>query len=564
MRAQSAAMICLIFFGGIIAGGCGDSAPSPPAETTPDTLESDGRPTEEVTAPLPAPVPSDCRPNLAPFPERTPPTTPATLPWLRVEGTDLVDEDGDRVMLRGHNFGSWLKMETWIAGIGVLSEAELIEMVPVKAAEFGIADLITQARYVNILEWTFYTRPRWVMVQEWREHSLENAAPEQREAVEAFWEWFDSEPWIFEERSLWRWLEQRFGYERMWELRRAFLDNYITELDFERAAGLGMNLVRVPFWYQALETDIEGENHFVEDGWRRLDQVVEWARQHGLYVMLDMHGAPGGQSPWWHQGLENGGFFWETQECIDKTARLWRAVADYFKDEPHIAIFDLLNEPAGAPDAETYGAVQDQIYRAIREVNENHIIMLGDGFKKLENLMSPKELGWENAMMSIHDYPGGNTPEAHKSAMNKKIEDVGEQWERYEVPLFYGEFNVYNPTDFMATDDPENRWEVEAMGLVLDLMNRRGIHWAPWTWKYFDHPSLWGVYHPADNPGHRIDVKDATFDEIRAEFEALHSRNFEIDQLYEEALMSHTGAPGAPLNLGPLAELPGPAPEEAH
>ncbi len=57
--------------------------------------------------------------------------------------------------------------------------------------------------------------------------------------------WFDSEPWVFEERSLWRWLEGRFGWEGMWELRRAVLDSHISELGFEYAAALGCRIEAV-------------------------------------------------------------------------------------------------------------------------------------------------------------------------------------------------------------------------------------------------------------------------------------------------------------------------------
>ena len=74
----------------------------------------------------------------------------------------------------------------------------------------------------------------------------------------------------------------------------------------------GSVLVRVPLWYQVLETDQEGENGFVADGWKRLDDLFTWARRHHVYVMLDLHGAPGGQSTWWHTGLENSGFFFST------------------------------------------------------------------------------------------------------------------------------------------------------------------------------------------------------------------------------------------------------------
>ncbi len=349
-------------------------------------------------------------------------------------------------------------------------------------------------------------------------------------------------------------VERRFGYERMTELRNVYHDHYVTERDVEQVAALGLNLVRVGFWYQALETDVAGENGFAADGWRRLDQLVGWARKHGVYVLLDLHGAPGGQNVWWHQGLENGGFLWTEPACLDKTARLWQAIASYFRDEPHVVAYDLLNEPAAAPDAAAYRQVHDTLYRAVREVDGRHIVVLEDGFLPPSRLVSPKEMGWENAMMQFHDYVGGGSAARYMAAMDEELTELGEGWDDWDVPVFYGEFNVYDPDDFLATDDPEDRWPVDAMDRVLDLLNRRGVHWAPWAWKYFDAPSLWGVIHPAEGAGVRIDVAETSFEELRAAFAALDSANFVADPAYEELLRRNAAAPAAPLDLSPLAE----------
>jgi hypothetical protein len=86
---------------------------------------------------------------------------------------------------------------------------------------------------------------------------------------------------------------------------------------------------------------------------------------------------------------------------------------------------------------------------------------------------------------------------------------------------------------------------------VLAMMNRRGVHWAPWSWKFFAAPSVWGVYAPRDEPGRRIDVRDASFEEVKAAFEALDSANFVLDEAYGAVLRSNAGAALAPLDLAP-------------
>jgi aryl-phospho-beta-D-glucosidase BglC (GH1 family) len=496
-----------------------------------------------------APVQADCKPNSKPFPVRPVPSEAATLPFLHVDGQNIVDEEGNPVMLRGINFGSWLMMESWIAGIGILGQEELVKMMPEKAEEFGIKTFFEEAQFINVIDCSFQLKAAWLCTEEWRTYMAQNVTPALQEGTDNFWAWFDSEPWIYEERSLWKWFTKRFGYERMLELRNTYQDNYITEIDFQRAAELGINLIRLPFWYQALETDIEGENGFVEEGWQRLDQVLSWARKYKLYIMLDMHGVPGGQSAYWHQGLENAGQFWTNQACIDKTARLWQAIASYFKDEPHVAVLDLINEPNGSPDREHYVAAHDAIIQAIREVDTAHIVMMEDGFINPAALAGPAEMGWTNAAASFHDYPGGETAAEHIYMMEGEITNLEKYWERYDCPLFYGEFTVYGPNSFNETDDPENRWQLDAMDGVLDMMNRRGVHWAPWTWKYFDAPSLWGVYTPTENAGQRLDVKDTDFDTIKTAFENLNSSKFSLDTEWGAVLTERAAAAVAPLNL---------------
>ncbi len=536
--------------GDLPAGDLGPADAAGDAGVAADAVEVDAGPPPEP------PAPADCQPCNDPFPVRPEPLDPPTLPFLRVEGTQILDEAGQPVALRGINFGSWLQMETWLSGLGLQSEAELIETMIEKSREFGVAALFSRARGQTALEWLIYTRPHYACVQDWRAYCYANATPEEQPGVDQLFAWFDEQPWVYEERMLWRYLEKRFGHARTQELRQVFLDNFITELDVERLAALGLNLIRLPVFYQALETDVEGENHFVADGWRRLDELVSWARRHGVYVMIDLHGAPGGQNPWWHTGIENGGFLWTTPACIDKTARLWQAIAQYFRDEPHVAVYDFLNEPNSAPDAERYEATYDAIYRAVREVDTRHIVMVEDGFLASSIYRSPAEMGWQNAMASFHHYPGGTSAQVFLNRMDAAMVGLGRQWERFDCPLFEGEFNVYAPTDFSATDQGPERWQPDGMDRVLAMLNRRGVHWAPWTYKYFHAPSLWGLYHQP-NPGERIDLQNLSFEQLREAFAALHSQNYLIDEAYGDLLQRNGAAAVSTLDL---SETPAPEP----
>lgn len=483
-----------------------------------------------------------CEPNNESFPIRPDPQYEATLSFLHVEGTQIKNESGITVALRGVNFGSWLMMETWIAGIGIKSEGDLLDMIPVKAQEYGVADIIEEAQNSNHWDWVFETKSHWNCIEEWREYSYEHVSEDLEDNLDDFWAWFDSEPWIYEEQSLWNWLEKRFGYEKMLELRNTFADNYITEIDVQRVAELGLNLIRLPVWYDALESDYKGVNFFKKEGWERLDNIVNWARKYGVYIMLDLHGTPGGQSTSWHQGLPNGGVLWEREDCISKTTRLWKAIANYFKDEPHIAVYNLMNEPMSAPDRSTYETVHNRIYEAIREVDTNHIVMNERGYKLMSAVASPEEMGWENAMFSIHSYPTSSTGSEYLSDIEGEITGLASSFNRFNCPIFLGEFNAADGTD-------SESWAAQTMGEVFEMLNNRGVHWAPWTWKYYDDLPTWGLYHPISNPGYKINVKDASFEQIKSDFQATHSNNFTEDPTYAQSFMDHADTIVSDLDL---------------
>lgn len=549
-RGRVAWLALLIACGG---GGGGSADVSPALDAAdggpevPDVPAGDAVSPEDETDGAGRPEPGSCEPNSAPFPVRPEPRTPPTLPFLRVDGRDIVDEAGNPVALRGVNFGSWLLVESWIAGIGVMDEGDLLAALDDKAAELGVGDLLEAAKAETALEWTLEMTAHRVLVERWRERTLE-AGGERRDAVVALWAWFDDQPWVFEERSLWQWLERRFGPEGARDLRRAFQDHYITEADVEQVAALGLNAIRVPIFYLNLESDVKGENAFDEEGFRRLDTLALWARRHRVYLILDLHGAAGGQSTAWHTGLPDGGSLWERPECIARTARLWKALASYFAGDPHVAAYDLLNEPMSVQNAQQYREVHDAIYRAIREVDPDHIVMIEDGFKAPGVLVSPKEMGWENAMFSIHLYPDApGKPGDYAAALDRAMkvaESYYEYSQRYDCPLLLGEFN------------PETNavWGPAAMDGALAALNRRGVHWTVWTWKYAWPGSMWGVLTRPADLARPVDVGQGTYEEVLAGFKGLHSASFRPNTEYAGVLKARAADRVMPLRLGEVHE----------
>ncbi|MCB0316056.1 MAG: cellulase family glycosylhydrolase, partial [Calditrichaeota bacterium] len=172
------------------------------------------------------------------------------------------------------------------------------------------------------------------------------------------------------------------GDEKATEFWRQFRHHYITEADIARIAELGFNSVR-----PALNARLflsEGDTaRFVEESFALLDSLVSWCRKHDLYVIIDMHGAPGGQT-----GANIDDSPRDLPELFtdgrnqDRLVDLWRKIAERYCDEPAVAAYDLLNEPlprrTGAADQ--YAHLVEPLYRritaAIRAVDPHHMITL--------------------------------------------------------------------------------------------------------------------------------------------------------------------------------------------
>jgi endoglucanase len=175
------------------------------------------------------------------------------------------------------------------------------------------------------------------------------------------------------------------GEEKAAQFWKTFRQNYITEADVKRIAELGFNSVRPALNSRLFLT--EGENPvYVEEGFQLIDSLVSWCKKHKLYVIIDMHGAPGGQTG---ANIDDSRqdipeLFIE-QKYQDQLVNLWVKIAQRYKDEPTVAAYDLLNEPLpkGTGAAEKYKHLLVPLYQRltaeIRKVDQKHMITL-EGF----------------------------------------------------------------------------------------------------------------------------------------------------------------------------------------
>lgn len=119
-------------------------------------------------------------------------------------------------------------------------------------------------------------------------------------------------------------LDKRFGYAERDRLFKLFRDNWMQPADWDQLAQFGVNVVRLPF----IHTLVEDERHpgsLRADAWHYLDEAIAQAERRGIYVILDLHGAAGGQAgeKEQHDGCTGPAELWTTPAYQDRTVWLW-------------------------------------------------------------------------------------------------------------------------------------------------------------------------------------------------------------------------------------------------
>ena len=285
------------------------------------------------------------------------------------------------------------------------------------------------------------------------------------------------------------------------EFWKMFKDNYVTREDIRFIASTGANTIRVPFHYKLFTDEDYMGLKSDQDGFKRLDDVIGWCREFGLYVILDMHDAPGGQTG---DNIDDSyGYPWlfESEESQKLFCRIWRDIAEYYRNEPVVLGYDLINEPV-APyfeNVDELNALLEPLHKrvtaVIREVDPNHIIMLGA--PQWNGNFAPFT-DWtydDNIMYTCHRYGG----DASVAAIGNFIEFKA----KTNLPMYMGE--IGHNTD---------EWQ-EAFCIAMEQSN---IGYTFWPYKKIRNSCFSGIV-PPENWKEVIAFSEAprsTYFEVRA------------------------------------------------
>ena len=268
-------------------------------------------------------------------------------------------------------------------------------------------------------------------------------------------------------RQIYGAFDRLLGPERAARFWKQFRDAYIAQDDIRFIKSVGFNTVRIPLHYRLFMTD---DGAMTGEGWALLDRVLGWVREAGLYAVLDLHAAPGGQTGINHDDGPGYPLMFYVPRDRALTVALWRAIAQRYAGDPTILGYDILNEPiAPYHDTATLNPRLEPFYKettaAIRAVDPGRIVFLAGGqWSSSFEMFDPPFAA--NLAYTYHSFWASTKRDSIQRHLNFS--------NLHNVPLFLGE-----------TGELTDEWNEG----FRKLHETHGIGWSFWTYKNLDTPS---------------------------------------------------------------------------
>ncbi|MFA9391500.1 MAG: glycoside hydrolase family 5 protein [Prolixibacteraceae bacterium] len=205
-------------------------------------------------------------------------------------------------------------------------------------------------------------------------------------------------------------IKETYGDEKSDQFWDKYYATYVTEEDIKYVHNSGMNHIRIPINYKLFFTDSFEKSVAI----REIDRIVVFLKKYKIWGIIDIHAVPGGQNPDWHSDNHSGkDNFWSNDTDIDLVAALWGRIAEYYKTEPAIGGYDLINEPCFFTKESELKMLDffRKCTRSIRAVDSNHIIFYAGNTYSRDFSMFTENLD-DNSSYTFHLYPFLQIPDA--------------------------------------------------------------------------------------------------------------------------------------------------------
>lgn len=242
------------------------------------------------------------------------------------------------------------------------------------------------------------------------------------------------------------------------------LDNFkyknVDAAAYQEIRDLGFNSVRLMLAYSLFE-DNTAPGVYKAEGWAVVDRHIQWAKQNGLRLILDMHVPPGG-----YQSNDYSGFG-SRPDLQKRLEDLWVAIAQRYCNETTIAAYDLINEP----NINNWFAYAQTVINKIRAVDPNHLIDVEVSFNSQD--IGMYKLPDNNILYDVHWYEPWSWAGSHTN--NTPYTGTLEQFKQ-QLREGEGLSNFYDE----ASDSFTVPFNIGEYGVVFEKYELEGVNGLTW------------------------------------------------------------------------------------
>ncbi|KAJ7682559.1 glycoside hydrolase family 5 protein [Mycena polygramma] len=215
-------------------------------------------------------------------------------------------------------------------------------------------------------------------------------------------------------------------------------DTFITEEDIAQIAGAGLNWLRIPIPFWAIET-WPGEPFLAKTSWKYFLRVLGWARKYGLRVYLDLHTVPGSQNGLNHSGRLSPVNFMSGNMGLanaERTLYYIRVLTEFISQPAYrdlVPVFGIVNEPLlgiiGKDQLTSFYLEAHAMIRAITGFGEGHgpSITIHDGFQSVDS-WAGFLMGSDRIILDTHPYFSFGGIDTASIAENDPQGNPGGKW----------------------------------------------------------------------------------------------------------------------------------------
>jgi glucan 1,3-beta-glucosidase len=200
---------------------------------------------------------------------------------------------------------------------------------------------------------------------------------------------------------------EKVGQQACADVLKPHWDSFVSLNDFWKIKNAGFNLVRIPVGYWSY---VDPWGPYAQGAAPYVDAAIDWARQTGLKVVIDLHGAPKSQNGFDHSGHRSPVPGWGDADSLSYTHAALRKIEEKYATpsmQDVVVAIQILNEPFLIKlDKEMVKSFYRDSYYNLRQISDTPI-MLHDGFFEpswMNGFLTPQDNNAQNVIVDHHEY----------------------------------------------------------------------------------------------------------------------------------------------------------------